>query len=237
MAKERKSPQEKKQLEYTKDHFTFGWQSSRSFPQTWSRKKARVNRQYRRKSEEVLAEMKPGIAADDVELLADDLTATRFKKSVSCKRLHKVGTVTVGEKIRLKLERRAAGNGRKARWRQSNERAAFESATAAAKTLSSLRGEELISTIRRADLLCTSRTRSALKSVDGKKDPVDRALYFLYRLSYGSAFEVGALRQNPALDKAFGAWIGKARRILEHDTRQRERELAKKQAARAQARS
>ena len=35
MAKERKSPQEKKSLEYTRDHFTFAEHSS--FPKTWKR--------------------------------------------------------------------------------------------------------------------------------------------------------------------------------------------------------
>ena len=106
MAKERKSPQQKKELEQTKDHFTPGWQSSRLFPKTWKRKKTRVNREYRRKSEELLAPAKPGIAADDLELIADDLTAARFQKSVSRTRLHKIGTITVGEKVKRKLERR-----------------------------------------------------------------------------------------------------------------------------------
>ena len=49
----RKSPQEKKELEYTKDHFTFGWNSSRAFPKTWKRKKTNLNREYRRKSGEL----------------------------------------------------------------------------------------------------------------------------------------------------------------------------------------
>jgi len=102
MAKERKSPQQKKELEYTRNHFTFGWVSSRNFPQTWKRKKARVNRNYRHKSEEILAQAKPGIASDDVESIADDLTAARFQKSISRKRLRKVGTVTVGEENQTK---------------------------------------------------------------------------------------------------------------------------------------
>jgi len=142
MAKERKSPQEKKQLEYTKNHFTFGFDSSRKFPQTWKRKKAHLNRQYRRKSEEVLAEAKPGIAAEDVDLLADDLTAARFQMSVSRKRLRKFETVTIGEKVRRNLEARAERECRKTRSRQRDEHAAIESATTAVKTLMSLRGEE-----------------------------------------------------------------------------------------------
>src|SRR5215472_16015046 len=106
MAKARRSPQEKKQLEYTKDHFTFGWDSSRKFPQTWKRKKKNANRQYRRKSQELLTTAKPGMGTSDVELVGDGWTATRFQPSVSRKRLRKTGTVTVAEKIKKKFERR-----------------------------------------------------------------------------------------------------------------------------------
>lgn len=124
MASERKSPQQKKQLEYTKDHFTFGQHSSRMFPTIWKRKKTRANREYRRKSEELLAQAKPGIPVDDVELLADDLTAARFQKSVIRKRLHKTGTVTVGEKVKRKLERREETAGRKVQRHQHYDHAA-----------------------------------------------------------------------------------------------------------------
>lgn len=235
MANERKSPQEKKQLEYTKGHFTFG--SSSKFPQTWKRKKAHLNRQYRRKSGEVLAEAKPGIAAEDVDSLADDLTAERFQKSVSRKRLRKVSTVTVGEKIRLKLVRRAAGEGRKARNREGKERAVIESATAATKALNSLHGEELVNAVRRACLLCNSKNSHEFKKAFWSKDPVDRALYFLCRGSYGSAFAIEVLRRTPSLDRALITWIEKAARILEHDEQASERKLAQKTAARPQARS
>ena len=54
MSRERKSPQEKKQLEYTKDHFTFGWQSPRNFLQTWSCKKVLAQKQAVREKLKVL---------------------------------------------------------------------------------------------------------------------------------------------------------------------------------------
>lgn len=228
MAKDQKSPQEKKELEYTRNHFTFGWNSSRSFPETWSRKKARVNRQYRRKSEEILAAAKPGIAAEDVDSLADDLTAARFQKSVSRKRLHKIGTVTVGEKVKQKLERRAEAVGR---WVGSHEE--HEAAvTSAVTVLSALHGDKLVDVARRADLICNSRNADEIKRVALSKDPVDRALHILYRLSNGSAHEANALRRNPELDRALTVWIAKANRILERDKRVVERGLAQKQAAR-----
>ena len=85
----RKSPQEKKELEYTKGHFTFGFKSSRMFPKTWKRKKTQANRQYRRKSQELLAGLKPGM--DEEGLISDDLTAARS------------GTLTLGHDPRLLL--------------------------------------------------------------------------------------------------------------------------------------
>jgi hypothetical protein len=112
MPKEPKSPQRKKELEYERDHFTFGWNSSRRFPKTWKRKKAQINRESRRKSQELLVGIKPGTEAGALEGIADDLTAARLQKSVSRKRLHKTGTVSVGEKVRRKLEWRRDAVGR-----------------------------------------------------------------------------------------------------------------------------
>jgi len=228
MAMERKSPQQKKQLEYTKGHFTFGWNSSRMFPTTWKRKKTRANREYRRKSEELLTQAKPGIAVDDVELIADDLTSARFQKSVIRKRLHKTGTVTVGEKVKRKLQRREESAGRRVQHNQHYDRLA----ASAISTLRSLDGEKLVGVVRRADLLCAARKADELGRVLRSNDPIDRALHFLYRLGSGSAFEIDALRRNQELDKVLGIWMGKAKRILRRDRRAIETKLDQKQTVR-----
>jgi hypothetical protein len=227
MAKERKSPQEKKELEYNKDHFTFGWHSSRYFPQTWKRKKAGVNRIYRRKSEEILAQAKPGIDAGGVEALADDLTAARFQKSVSRKRLRKTGVVSVGEKVQRKLERRREAVGRNARRDQRYD----NSAVAAVETLTSLEGEDLVELVRRADRMLNPKS-ATLKGVLPCKDNRDRALYFLYLVAAGSHLEVDALRRNPDLDKIFRGWVAKANRILTSEDRARQIKSDQKQAMR-----
>jgi hypothetical protein len=198
------------------------------FPTTWKRKKTRANREYRRKSEELLTQAKPGIAVDDVELLAEDLTAARFQKSVTGKRLHKTGTVTVGEKVKRKLERREETAGRKVQRHQHYDHAA----TSAMSTLGSLDGEKLVGVVRRADLLCGARNADELKRVLQSNDPIDRALDFLYRVGSGSAFEIDALRRNQELDKALGIWMEKASRILRRDKRAVETKLDQKQAAR-----
>jgi hypothetical protein len=110
------------------------------FPKTWKRKKTFANREYRRKSDELLAPAKLGIAADDAELIADDLTVGHFQKSVVQKRLQKVGTVSVAEKVKQKLEKREAAVGQNVQRHQIFDRAA----TLAISTLSSLVGEELV---------------------------------------------------------------------------------------------
>jgi hypothetical protein len=227
MAKERKSPQEKKDLEYTRSHFTFGWHSSRYFPQTWKRKKARVNRNYRRKSDKILARAKPGIDSGAVEAIADDLTAARFQKSVSRKRLHKTGVVSVGEKVQRKLERRQEAVGRHDRRDQRYD----GSAGSAVKTLTSLEREELLEFVRRADRMLDPKGPT-LKGVLPCRDSLDRALYFLYLVAAGSHLEVDALRRNPDLDKIFRGWVAKANRILQSEDRARETKSDQKRAVR-----
>jgi predicted exporter len=228
MGKDRKSPQQKKQLEYTKDHFTHGFNSSRSFPKGWRRKKRRINREYRRKAEEVLAPAKTGIEGREVELIADDLTAARFQKSVTKQRLRKIGTVTLGEKVKDRLERRAEAVGRNVRRHHQHDCAA----ASAVETLGSLTGKELVAVVQRVDLLCRKRNADELKRVLKSKALVDRALYFLYRICAGSAYEINALRRNRELDKALEVWIRKVTRMLEGGDRAREEKLNQKKAAR-----
>lgn len=230
--RERKSPQEKKELEFTRDHFTGGWISSRNFPNTWKRKKTQANRELRRKSQELLAPAKPGIESTDVELIADDLTAARFQKSVSRKRLHKVGTVTVGEKVRRKLEARKQAVGRNVHRHEHYDRAV----ASAINTLSSLQGDELVVVVRRAELLW-KRNAVELKRVEGSKEPINRALHVLNSICTGSAFEIDALERNPKVKSQLRSWMAKARRILEKDERARANALQQKRATQNKLRS
>jgi len=85
MAKLAKTPQENKHLEYNRDHFTFS-SSGRAFSKAWMQKKALANRQYRRKSDELLALAKPMMPAKLVEVVAGDFTAAHLTKPVLRKR-------------------------------------------------------------------------------------------------------------------------------------------------------
>ena len=118
MERERKSPQQKKRLEYDKDHFTFS-ESPHAFPKQWRRKKTQATRENRRKSDELLVQAKPEMSAKDIDLVVGDVTLAQLAKSVLRKRLHKRGTVTVGEKVKLKLEKRAETVGRRVKSHES----------------------------------------------------------------------------------------------------------------------
>lgn len=227
MTKERKSPRQKKELEYTKDHFTGGFNSSRGFPKGWRRKKVRVNREFRRKSEELLAPVKSGLEGQEVEAIADELTTAHLQKSVTRERLHKIGTVTMGERVKKRLQRRAESVGSSV-----NQQRHFDhSAAEAVRTLNRLGGKELVRVVNRAELL-RKKNVDELKRARNSKDPVDQALNFLAALSMGSGRELDALRRNPKLNRELGSWIQKANRILAKEQRAQERKLKEKETAR-----
>jgi hypothetical protein len=219
MAKPRKTPQEKKELEYAKDHFTFGSFSSRMFPRTWKRKRASANRQYRRKGQELLAPAKTGVTLDDIEILGDDLTAKRFQKSVRRKPLRKHSTVSVGEKIKKKLERRNETINRRAVKRRHYDLVA----ASAVKTLCSLQGTQMTQAARQMDRICSQKDANELSSILRSPSPLSQALHFLYLVAAGSFFEIEALRRNPDLDKALATWLTRANKILRRDKRTLER--------------
>jgi hypothetical protein len=215
MAKERKSPQEKKLLELTKDHFTYGRLSSRKFPVTWKRKKAHANRVYRRKSDSILAEVTPGMAADDLPASVEELTSTRFEDAIVCKPLQKHGTVTLSEKIQNKIEKRQGQAGRRVR----NRDAALKSVTAAVETLTSLQGEQLTSVVKAVGLICTPGPCHERSRMFLSNDPLDQATYFVYRIHTNPSEYREVLRREPELYTALQTWLEAADRILLRDYR------------------
>jgi hypothetical protein len=228
MSKERKSPRQKKVLEYTRDHFAGGFDSSsHGFAKGWRRKKARVNRERRRKSDELLAPVKPGLKADDVEIISEELTTARFQNSVTRERLNKIGVITMGERVKERLERRADRVGIDTQQRQHYDRVTSD----AVRTLNQLSGGQLIAVVNRAELV-RKGNRIELDRIRKSGDPVDQALNFLYAVSMGSGRELDALRRNPEMNRDLGLWIQKANRIMERDQRKQQRKLNEKEAAR-----
>lgn len=230
MGKESKSPQEKKQLEYSKGHFTFS-ETPHAFPRQWKRKKTAANRQYRRKSDKLLAPAKPHVSASDAEALIGDLTVGLFKDSITRKRLRNSSAVSVGEKVRIKLEKRKKMTGRRV-----NSHRKYDALVAEAiGTLASLEGEALAKFVRRAkrflqggDPLEWVRLREMrLRESD---QPLDRALYFLESLERGDACFHDALRRNQPLCHGFQQWCKEANRLVMKDARVAARKAQEKSA-------
>jgi hypothetical protein len=141
------------------------------------------------------------------DLKSDDLTAARFQKSISRKRLNEAGTVTLGEKVKRKLEKRAALVARRVRIKQSCDTRARSTLTA----LNALQGEELLEVARRAVSLYRGNA-DELRRVTLSQDPLDRALEFSRRLSFGFPPEIYALQRSPALQEQLSAWLKKVER-------------------------
>lgn len=215
MAQERKSPQEKKQLEYTRSHFTFSNRSDRVFSKVWKRKKAHANRVVRRKGDDLLAQAKPGIGAEDAVELGEGITTSRIEKFKIPERLRKRGTVSVGEKVRLKLQRRKETVGRRTLSHEKYDLLA----TSAVKTVTSLEGNELKMMAHRMSRLCQGGDPIEFQRIQQSSDPIDQALKFFDRVFRGSAPERLALRRNKSLCKAWCDWIDVANRILQRDRR------------------
>jgi hypothetical protein len=227
MPKERKSPQQKKQLEYTRDHLSGGFNSARGFRKGWRRKKARVNREYRRKSDELLAPVKPGLAAEDAEAVSENLTSSHLQKSVSRQRLNKIGVIGMGEGVKRRLQRRAETVGRRVQEHQHYDREAAH----ALKNLQSLPADNMPAIVNRMGLLMKGNVEE-LRRVMFSRDPIDQALSFLRAVIIGSARELNALQRNPELCQGFRRWIRKADRIIAKTKRAQERKQQEKDAAR-----
>ena len=225
MAKAQKSPQQKKDLEYSKGHFTFA-EYPHAFRRNWKRKKARANRKYRRKADELLAQVKPEMPANDVGVIAGDITVAQLAKSVLRERLRKSGTVTVGEKVNLTLEKRAKTVGRRVRTHEKHDREAAE----AVMTLNSLEGDQLIDFVRRSAIFCRGGDPIEWSRVQRSEEPIDRALFFLHEIQRGSTPPREALRKNEELCKRFQAWAENANRILTRDQRVQQRKINQKQS-------
>ena len=224
--KKLKTPQQKKELEYSRDHFTFS-DSPHAFRRTWKLKKKLANREYRRKSDELLVKAKPEISADDAEVVVEDLTVAHLKKPVLRKRLQKSSTVTLGQKVQIKLEKRKETVGRRV-----NQHLRYDAiATEAVNTLNSLEGRQLADYVERSARFLVGGDPIEWMRLQKSTDPIDRALYFLERLTRGDGYYLDALRRNQDLCKSFLRWRDKANRVLAKVMRPAQGKLEQKQVA------
>jgi hypothetical protein len=96
----RKTPREKKNLEYIKDHITLT-ESVHGARKTWPRKEARATRTHRRRVRQILTSFQ----ARHEEDVPDELNP----KSVRRRRVHKLGVLPFAEVLGRRMEQRLAG--------------------------------------------------------------------------------------------------------------------------------
>jgi hypothetical protein len=166
------------------------------------------------------------MSAQDIDLAVGDITPAQLAKSVFRKRLRKAGTVTVGEKVKLKLEKRAATVGRRVKSHKKYDLLMVE----AVGTLTSLDGERLVDFVRRAVIFLHRGDPIEWTRVKQSKDRIDRALSFLENHQRGSSPEREALCRNDELRNAFRDWATKANRILSKDRKVIRKKIGQKEA-------
>jgi hypothetical protein len=228
-----KSPQEKKQLASTRDHFTGGYNSTRKFVKNWKRKKALVNREFRRKADQPLLKAKPGTPSDDVESVAAEITVESLQRSTLRKRLKKVGTVTVGEKVRSSLKKRRLAAGRRVQQKATHDRRFIETMAA----LRTLDDENLTDVLVRSWHPRKSFGVDEHSRIYSSLDPIDRAMMFFYDVSRGSAPEQAALCGNIELLGELERMIKRANRVLARKRLPTARKQLEQQALKAKLRS
>lgn len=197
MPRERKTPQEKKRLELEKDHFTFS-KAPHAFRKTWKKKKAQMNRQYRRKSDEVLLPAKPEIGAVDAEALIGDVTAAHLKNSVLVKKLRKWSTVPLAQKIKVKSEKRQDTVGRRAKRKRNWDQVV----RSAVSTLLALEGDELVQVVKRVAGLVHGGDPVEWMRAYRSKDRLARTIFFVEQIERGDWFHIEALRRNQDLQQS-----------------------------------
>ncbi len=209
MARERKSPQEKKLREYS-DRVTPG---NRRHAEARKKEKKNVGRETRSKRDELLSQIKPQISSEDAEVIAGELTTTHLQKSVTRKRALKYSAEPLSRVIEWQQERRRDSFGRRTKAHPLYEKWAKESV----ETLNSIKGGRFVDVARCAGRLCSPEYRYKFSSELKPEDPIDRALHFLCRVATHSNEENQALCRNKDLDKMITVWIQKANRVLAKD--------------------
>ncbi len=101
-----KNPQDKKRIEYERNHYVIA-EYPHAFRKNWPRKKVRANREFRRKADEVVNDLRHLSASDAVDV-AETLSVTRERvlKSISKQRLRKWSVVSLHERVQRTLEDR-----------------------------------------------------------------------------------------------------------------------------------
>ena len=122
MAKERKSPQEKKELEYKFDRRSFAWHQDKGLRIARRRRKDTINRAYRHKADSVVRQ---GVDAKDLASEDNELTNSLLAVGLTKKRLRKFTPPTLKDAVALKTEHRETRKSGKSQRAEAHERHAI----------------------------------------------------------------------------------------------------------------
>jgi hypothetical protein len=222
MARERKSPQEKKLREYG-DRVTPG---NRRNAEARKKEKRGVGREIRNKTENLLAQVKPELPSQEAENLTEEITAGRVRKSVIRKRVLKYNAAPFSKVVEWQRERRVGSFQRKKRSYPHYDRIARE----AVGTLNAIDNNQFAEIARRAGILCSPENCYKYARPQDLKDPIARALEFVRRATTCYSHEHQALCRNDDLKHEFRLWLDKADRILRKDQMAREKKAAEQRA-------
>lgn len=224
MAKSPKSPQEKKELALKKDHVPLGGESIHGFRKTWPKKKALANREYRRKSDELLTRTKTGDSAEDAELIVGDITATQLKKSISRKRLVKWGAISLERAIEHKFEKREETVGRRA----NKKHRADSQVASVLSTLEDLGSHALKAFLIKLDAILRGSDPLKWLQISQSPDPLNQAIFVLEQIARGNAIYCDSLERNREFCVRYRAWRQKAVTVMEKMRRPAQRKLEDK---------
>ena len=120
--KEKLTPQEKKRQSYEKDHRTHTGESPRGMRKTWAKRKARINRKYRRKAHAALQQVVSPQRIDVVREGDDATTRELVRRGLTRDKNHKWGV----SNLRETLQKRAESRKRAVEWKASRLAAAIQ---------------------------------------------------------------------------------------------------------------
>lgn len=200
MAKERKSPQEKKELEYKRDRHEFAWHSDKGLPLARPRRKAGINRKYRHKADTAVRQV---VKNDDLGNTSD-ISNELIANGIFRRRLSKVPPPTLKEAIAEKLQRRQQRESRK----PTKVEKCYREGTSAIEALERM---DALESLKFLDLL-KSYSQHIFKK-PSERDPMWSTATWVLYLNQGEQSSRTFLDENPDWASRYAKIMGRLHKL------------------------
>jgi hypothetical protein len=107
----RLTPQEKKRLAYSRDHYVSAGESRHAFRKNWPKKKAMANQACRHSATEKIRQLNRFSDSESIENAPNEVTSEQLRKPHPQKKLDKCGVHSLREYLQYSRERRAGRDG------------------------------------------------------------------------------------------------------------------------------